>query len=112
MSEIRMKTIAVDFDGVIHRYSEGWKDGAIYDAPIKGAKEAIEELSKHYEVVVFTARDNLDDVKTWLKLHSIIVSDVTNKKPIASFYIDDRAVEFKGSWDETLALVQERRCSK
>lgn len=36
-------TIAVDFDGVIHRYSRGWKDGSIYDPPVE---ESIESLIK------------------------------------------------------------------
>lgn len=33
------KTICVDFDGVIHKYSKGWQGDVIYDEPVEGAKE-------------------------------------------------------------------------
>ena len=42
------KTIAFDFDGVIHKYSKGWQDGSIYDEPVVGIKEVINELHKTY----------------------------------------------------------------
>ena len=41
-----MKTIAIDFDGVIHKYSKGWHDGTIYDKANEGAFEFIRELMK------------------------------------------------------------------
>lgn len=43
------RTIAVDFDGVIHKYSKGWQNGSIYDEPVEGAKEALLELLEDYE---------------------------------------------------------------
>jgi hypothetical protein len=90
------KTLAIDFDGVVHAYSSGWHGGAIYDDPVQGCAEALRELSKRYELVLFTARGNLDDVHLWLVEHHLrhFFKDITNRKPMAFAYLDDRAVRF------------------
>ncbi len=95
MIEVIQKTIAVDFDGVIHKYRKAWHDGTIYDEPVDGARDAIRLIKKKgFRVVVFTARPDLDGIREWLKKHNIKVDDVTNTKPGAVMYIDDRAVRF------------------
>ena len=97
-----MKTIAVDFDGVIHKYSEGYKEGTPDDVPVEGAKEALIQLRKRgFDVVIFTARDNLLEVKEWLNLYDFGEYLVTNNKPKAIAYIDDRAIRFT-NWQDML----------
>lgn len=95
------KTIVFDFDGVIHRYSKGWQDGSIYDIPVEGIKETIEELKKDYKVVVVSTRSATKDgriaILTWLDNYNIKVDDVMAEKPPAVMYIDDRAVNFNGN---------------
>ncbi len=89
-----VKTIAIDFDGVIHKYSKGWQDGVIYDDLMDDAKEVIDELTKKgFKCVVFTARESLLPVKEWLITHKLDLP-VTNKKPPAIAYIDDRGIRF------------------
>ena len=46
---LEKKSISIDFDRVIHKYSEGWKDGTIYDEPVDGAIEAIKRLQDFSE---------------------------------------------------------------
>lgn len=94
-------TIAIDFDGVIHKYSKGWQDGSIYDEPVDGVKEALLELSKEYELVVFTARSDLKSVVNWIAEHLQLGIIVTNQKPPALAYIDDRGIRFT-NWSKTL----------
>lgn len=96
-------TIAVDFDGVIHTYDRGWQDGEIYGELVPGAREALSLLAQRFRLVVFTARYDLDAVRDWLKQKHIdqFFKDVTNKKPAAYAYLDDRAIRFI-SWDQTL----------
>lgn len=61
------KTIAIDFDGVIHKYSKGWQDGKCYDEPVFGVFEAIQTLmSSGYSVFVFSTRKP-NQIKRWLK---------------------------------------------
>jgi hypothetical protein len=83
------RTIAVDFDGVIHAYSRGWADGSIYDPPLPGAIDALHTLMDRFAVFVHTTRDP-EQVMPWLQRHGL---DVT---------IDERCCKaarlFTGGW--------------
>lgn len=95
------KTIVFDFDGVIHRYSKGWQDGSIYDKPVKGIKEVIDELRKDYKIVIVSTRSATEEGKNniinWLKKYDIKVDDISKEKPPALIYVDDRAINFDGN---------------
>lgn len=114
-----IKTLAVDFDGVVHAYSRGWDDGTIYDPPLPGALEALANLMHICAVYIHSSRTPHDDIVDWLTTHGVpAVTDymadhpafwsdqtkvlVTNRKLPAAAYIDDRAVRFT-SWPQTLA---------
>ena len=111
------KTVAVDFDGVIHVYSKGWHDGTIYDGLMPGATSGLLHLMQDYAVFIFTTRDCLQvaqwtqnmtgipitilgrndpDYPFWNVRTSILV---TNLKYAAIGYIDDRAYKFS-DWDQ------------
>lgn len=113
-----MAAVAVDFDGVIHRYSRGWADGTIYDPPLEGSGDALRELMKDYAVFIHTTRD-ADTVAKWISrqfyIDTVTYPDgylpefwnrrdailVTNRKLPAIAYIDDRAIRFR-FWDQAL----------
>ncbi len=61
-----MQTIAIDFDGVIHKYSKGWQDGSCYDDEVDGVFEVIKELMKEYTVFIFSTRSPRQ-IKKWLR---------------------------------------------
>ncbi|MFI6495952.1 hypothetical protein [Nonomuraea typhae] len=109
-----MTTIAVDFDGVIHSYTQGWADGTVYDQPMPGAVNGLNALMMDYAVYIHTARD-IEQVSTWLttlgfRCRTIFEGDfwntrdillVTNRKLPASAYVDDRGIRFH-SWAQVL----------
>lgn len=114
MSHDRRRTIAVDFDGVIHRYSRGSSGRPIYDPPVEGAREALARIHVRYKVVIFTTRVNpqmpgaesqMNNVLAWLDRHGFRTGEhfdeITHVKPPALAYIDDRAIQFT-DWDPTL----------
>lgn len=109
--------IAVDFDGVIHDF-KGWGDGTCYGDPLPSALEALERLSKEYNVIIFTAKARPDRplvngktgqelVEEWLHKHDVMkyIDYVTFEKPRAKFYIDDKAIRYDNNWIEILKEV-------
>lgn len=104
------RSIALDFDGVLHQYSLGWHTKDIYDPPMPGAHRALKELSEAYGVFILTARP-ADEVIVWCReefkdLRFELIPDhvrywntmgvigVTNRKLPALAYVDDRAIRF------------------
>lgn len=115
--ETERKVLAIDFDGVIHNAHLGWGDGTCYGEPIDGAIDAIKELSKKYEIVIFTAKAKPDRpmvdgktgielVKEWFEKYLILdcISTITSEKPRAEIYIDDNGYRFQ-NWRDTIKFV-------
>ena len=108
------KTIAIDFDGVIHSFELGFHDGTIYGTPLPGSLESIKRIAKKYKIVIYTAKAKKDRplinnktgtelVWEWLKKYEIdsLISEVTAEKPRAICYIDDKAIQFI-NWNQAL----------
>lgn len=124
--------VAFDFDGVIHRYSEGWKDGSIYDEPniqVIGFMSYL--ITCKIPVFILSTRVPEQIVDWWnemirnttIKYHgnyinnlkdAVVVEDyeeffndtdhigVTNRKLPAQLYIDDRAFKYDNQTFEYL----------
>ena len=103
------KTIAIDFDGVIHNYAnpiEGRRMGAPYPEAIP----AIRDLKHYgYTIVVHTVRATTQEgskvVRDWLDYYQVPYSEVTALKPNADYYIDDKAVRHT-DWGTTLQFIR------
>lgn len=111
--------IGVDFDKVIHKCTKGYFDGTIYDDPVEGAYQALQQLSEKYTVIVYTCKAKPDRglvngktgtqlVWEWLEKYDMskFVSKVTSEKPRAVAYIDDKAVRFT-SWKEAIPALKD-----
>lgn len=112
--EDETKTIAIDFDGVIHSFEFGFHDGTIYGTPLPGSLESIKKIAEKYKIVIYTAKAKKDRplingktgtelVWEWLKKYKIdtLITDVTAEKPRAVCYIDDKAIQFI-NWNQAL----------
>jgi hypothetical protein len=85
----------------------GWQGDKHFDPPRPGAREFLESLrARGYAIVVLTTRYP-DDVWQWLRECALedLIQDVTDRKPAAHVFIDDRAVCFRGSFDDTLRQI-------
>jgi len=123
----KLVTIGIDFDGVIHRYSKGWNGGSVYDPPMDGALEALEEIMREYPVFIFTARDPYqvkEAFRRWGVVNVLSEREpgrkfwntrdlilVTNHKYPAQMYIDDRGYRFE-NWEDTLTALGLREPEK
>jgi hypothetical protein len=100
-----MKTVAVDFDGVLNTYSS-WHGPYELEELRPGAAEFLHDLkARGFYVVIHTTR-NIAAVMDWLFKRGLLpgpVDDVVNLKPVAVAYIDDRGLTFRGDYAQTLA---------
>jgi len=114
--EDNKKSICIDFDKTIHKYSKGWDDGSIYDEPIPGIKNFIDSLKNKYKIVIFSTRvapSNNSDFKEqknamikWLNKYKIHFDEITSEKIPAIAYVDDRGINFSGSnFDYVLKMI-------
>jgi phosphoglycolate phosphatase-like HAD superfamily hydrolase len=98
--------VCVDLNGVLDSYA-GWRGPQHWDPPRAGAADFLRELrARGYRVVIHTTRWR-DDAVEWLARHALgdLVDDVTNEKVAAHVFIDDRAVCFRGDFEQTLREV-------
>jgi hypothetical protein len=98
--------VCVDLDGVLNVFDE-WRGPEYFHPPRDGAREFLEGLqAAGYRVVVFTVRWH-EWVREWLVRHGLgeLVDDVTDRKPPAHAYLDDRAVCFEGDFGHALEKI-------
>jgi beta-phosphoglucomutase-like phosphatase (HAD superfamily) len=102
----RVPIVCVDLNGVLDAY-RGWQHADHWDPPRPGAEAFLRNLTdRGFDVIVFTTRHRTQ-VRRWLREHQLLqyVSGVTRRKPPAHVFVDDRAVCFRGNYDETLASI-------
>ncbi|PCJ82692.1 MAG: hypothetical protein COA49_01120 [Bacteroidetes bacterium] len=105
----KRKTLAVDFDGVIHKYSKGFQGlENAYDPPMEGAREVLQRLKdKGYVLKIMSSRPALV-IEEWLVKYEMseLFDDVSNNKFAATVYLDDRGFHFTNweSVEEKLSL--------
>jgi hypothetical protein len=110
------KTIAIDFDGVINSYTSGWRGATETDDPVVSAATAIDGLfNRGYKLIIFSTRANtlegVETIREYIRRHTendplADSIEITDRKPIADVYIDDRAIPFTGNWAETLEQIE------
>lgn len=108
--------LCLDFDGVLHSYTSGWKGAdVIPDPPVPGAIAFLREAVKRFRVAIFSSRSNQTGgqraMREWLGYHAcnerlsddeelawLGALEWPNEKPPALVTLDDRALTFTGQW--------------
>jgi len=101
----KRKTISIDFDGVIHKYSKGFKGlYNAYDTPMEGSEEAIKKLYEDGYVLKILSSRPKEVIIEWLEKYKLneYITEVSNVKFPATVYIDDRGLLFK-NWSQCLS---------
>lgn len=88
-------TVCMDFDGVLARHETGDPITKIGEPLTPGINLAKQIIKQGYRLVVLTARPTKmqDEISDWLKKQGV-KAQVTNVKPPAELYIDDRAIRY------------------
>lgn len=108
--------LCLDFDGVLHSYTSGWKGAAcIPDPPVPGAMAFLVEAVERFQVAVFSSRSSqqfgVQAMWDWLRDRlaehlncRMAAADLVKRidfplsKPAAFVTLDDRAINFAGTF--------------
>lgn len=129
MTNNTKQILALDFDGVVHQYSKGWQDGAIYDDVTPGFFDWALAAADHFRLVIYSSRSKTDEGKTamreWLSAQSekwraerdhppvtMLTFEFAHEKPPAWLTIDDRAFCFSGDWSDPILSVEALKAFK
>lgn len=110
------KVVVVDFDGTITRFA--YPD---MGEPQPRAKESLQKLKDMgWTIHILSCRTSVEVNKypidrqeqvrmmeRYLDEHEIPYDEVLNKdKPVAAWYIDDRAIAFRDDWDKVVEEIE------
>ncbi len=110
--------LCLDFDGVLHSYSSGWKGAdVIPDPPVPGAIEFLYAAIEQFDVQIYSSRSSqpggIAAMQAWLDKYDaacwegkpirprtalILCIKFPVEKPPALVGIDDRVITFTGNW--------------
>ena len=104
-----MLVLATDFDGVIHNPTKR-KPGYKLGTPMEGAVEALAEIKAYeHRIIVFcywaSTPAGVKAITDWMDYFKLPYDEVTNIKPDADYYIDNKAIRFE-SWQQTMRFLK------
>lgn len=115
-------TVAIDLDGVLAQY-DGWNGVDHFGDPIPGAVDFTLRLTPRFNIIIHTCRCSygmngreassmlVGRVRNWLDRHGFAYDHIWSEpgKPIANFYVDDRAVTCRPQEDPGAFRKVEKR---
>ena len=109
--------LCLDFDGVLHQYTSGWKGAdVVSDPPVAGAMRFITDAAEKFEVHIYSSRSHqpggISAMHEWLSTHirrywvdlpaaaERLISQLKfpSVKPPAMITLDDRGILFEGTF--------------
>lgn len=103
---MRPPTLAIDFDRVIHD-TDNPAPGRRMGPPLQGATNSMWALRRGgYRLIIFTT-NRVEPVVAWLDHFHVPYDNVTNTKPDADLYIDDKALHHV-DWPTTMTEIERR----
>lgn len=109
------KTVCIDLDGTLVHYEE-WQGEEHFGKVLPGASVATKALhDKGWFIIIYTTRSNKTILSKFLSENKIEFDAINENpyqpanaiggKPIADVYVDDRALCFKGDWEQTVSEI-------
>lgn len=110
------KIVCVDLDGTIAHYTE-WRGESHFGEIINGVKEALITLrEKGWLIIIYTTRANKEIIAKFLNKNELVFDHINENpfqpenaiggKPFADVYIDDRAIQFNGDWQQIISEIE------